>query len=85
MTANIRGAVAVAFVVAITGAYQVSIPDMYATHENRASCERVNVFGDCEQDPPSQQDGGDSCVLVNALGACESQQEVDDPPHTMDR
>jgi hypothetical protein len=48
-------------------------------------CERVNEVGDCEELPPNQQDSGDNCVLVNALGACEDKQEVDDPPHTMDR
>ncbi|TDH22926.1 hypothetical protein EJ571_12975 [Mycobacteroides franklinii] len=46
-------------------------------------CEQENAIGDCIQDPPGMQNGGDDCVLVNELGACEDQQEVDDPAHTM--
>ncbi|EHM14272.1 hypothetical protein MBOL_47860 [Mycobacteroides abscessus subsp. bolletii BD] len=48
-----------------------------------AMCEEENAVGDCIRDTPGEQTGGDSCVLINELGACEDQQEVDDPAHTM--
>ncbi|MFD6199173.1 hypothetical protein ACFWE3_20975 [Mycobacteriaceae bacterium NPDC060252] len=81
----IRGVAAAAFAVATIGLYQVQGPAVIAVAQTRVMCERVNEFGDCEQDPPNQQDSGSNCVLVNALDACEDQQEVDNPPHTMDR
>ncbi|WP_078342559.1 hypothetical protein [Mycobacterium sp. D16R24] len=83
--ANIGGAVAAACAAVIAGTFHVSVPTAYAVPTTRVMCERVNEFGDCEQDPPNQQDGGSNCVLVNELDACEDQQEVDNPPHTMDR
>ncbi len=83
--AIIRSAAAAAFAVAIAGLYQVAGPAVHAAPATHVMCERVNEVGDCEQDPPNQQDSGDNCVLVNVLGACEDKQEVDNPPHTMDR
>ncbi|BAY00222.1 hypothetical protein MSTE_04930 [Mycobacteroides stephanolepidis] len=85
MAAIMRGVVTAAFAAVIAGAFQVSAPAAYAAPTARVMCERVNEVGDCEELPPNQQDNGDNCVLVNALGACEDRQEVDDPPHTMDR
>lgn len=85
MAAIMRGIVTAAFAAMIAGAFQVSAPAAYAAPSSRVMCERVNEVGDCEELPPNQQDSGDNCVLVNALGACEDKQEVDDPPHTMDR
>ncbi|WP_131822127.1 hypothetical protein [Mycobacteroides saopaulense] len=86
MAVGIRVFAAVAFVgVITTGVQHVNVPDVNAMSKTHMSCEKVNEFGDCEQDPPQQQNGGSNCVLVNELGACEDQQEVDNPPHTMDR
>ncbi|WP_198539848.1 hypothetical protein [Mycobacteroides franklinii] len=82
MTA-IRGIVAGAFAIAMASTYQVATPTAYAMPEIRVMCEQENAIGDCIQDPPGVQNGGDGCVLVNELGACEDQQEVDDPAHTM--
>ncbi|ORA64487.1 hypothetical protein [Mycobacteroides franklinii] len=63
--------------------YQVALPTAQAMPQIRVMCEQENAIGDCIQDPPGMQNGGDDCVLVNELGACEDQQEVDDPAHTM--
>lgn len=82
---SVGGIIAAAGAAVIAGAFYVSAPTAYAAPTTRVMCEKVNEFGDCEQDPPNQQDSGDNCVLVNALDACEDQQEVDNPPHTMDR
>ncbi|WP_078313039.1 MULTISPECIES: hypothetical protein [unclassified Mycobacterium] len=83
--ASIGGVVAAACAAAIAGSFHVVVPVASAAPTAHVMCERVNEVGDCEQDPPSQQDSGDNCVLVNELGACEDKQEVDNPPHTMDR
>lgn len=83
--ASIGGVVAAACAAAIAGSLHAVVPVAYAAPTTHVMCERVNEVGDCEQDPPNQQDSGDNCVLVNELGACEDKQEVDNPPHTMDR
>lgn len=84
----IRGIAAGACAIAIAGAYQVSSPVSMpamasAMPQSHLMCEEENAVGDCVRDTPSEQNGGDNCVLINELGACEDQQEVDDPAHTM--
>lgn len=80
----IKGIAAGACAIAIAGAYQISMPEVAsAMPQSHLMCEEENAVGDCVRDTPSEQNGGDNCVLVNELGACEDQQEVDDPAHTM--
>ncbi|AMW17830.1 hypothetical protein B5566_10330 [Mycobacterium sp. MHSD3] len=47
-----------------------------------AQCESVNVYGNCQSDS-SASEGADPCVLINAVGACENQYQVEHPAHTM--
>ncbi|MUM17020.1 hypothetical protein BI330_11595 [Mycobacterium sp. CBMA 623] len=77
-----RGIAAGAFLVAIAGAYFGAAPAADAVPAIYARCETVNDVGDCVSETPGEQDA-DSCVLVNELGACEDQQEVENPPHAM--
>lgn len=84
MTVVFRGVVAAAFFIVFIGVGQVAGPAVYAAPETHVSCAKVNDVGDCVPDTPDVVDGGgNSCVLINELGACEDQQEVDDPAHTM--
>ncbi len=85
MAMNIRAAVVMAIAVTMSGSYQIlGVPGAAeAMPQIRVMCEQENAIGDCVQDPPGVQNGGDGCVLINDWGACEDQQEVDDPAHTM--
>lgn len=49
-----------------------------------ASCEKVNIVGNCV--PKTSEDGNtNTCVAINALGACINQDQLENPPHTMAR
>lgn len=49
-----------------------------------ASCEKVNIVGNCV--PKISEDGDtNTCVAINALGACVNQDQLENPPHTMAR
>lgn len=49
------------------------------------SCPEVNAVGDCVSNTPDGDGNRGACASVNALGACENQEQVEDPPHTMAR
>ncbi len=83
MVAIFRGIAAGACAIAMVGGSQILTPATYVMPQIHAICEEENAVGDCIRDTPGEQTGGDSCVLINELGACEDQQEVDDPAHTM--
>lgn len=51
----------------------------------RITCQEVSAVGDCVSKTPDVDNNRSGCAEINALGSCENQEQVEDPPHTMAR
>lgn len=77
-----HGIGAVVFTCAFMGVTHLASLGVPTVRHLLAQCESVNIYGNCQSDSSASEDA-DPCVLINAVGACENQYQVEHPAHTM--
>lgn len=77
-----RGIGVLVLICALIGVMHLVVPGALRVRHLLAWCESVRVYGDCQSDSSAPGEA-DPCVLINAVGACENQYQVEHPAHTM--
>lgn len=77
-----RGIGAVVFTCAFMGVIHLAPLGVPTGRHVLAQCESVNIYGNCQSEGGASE-VADPCVLINAVGACENQYQVEHPAHTM--
>lgn len=77
-----RGICTAIFTCVFMGVIHLESPGVPTAWHMLAQCESVNIYGNCQSESSASEDA-DPCVLINAVGACENQYQVEHPAHTM--